>query len=96
MTDPADYRTTQALGTALATAGVEAVEYVSARDPGRDLNIALFSPHALSCRRPLDRQRWLCETRDDSICFYSDEADTVIGFARETFLIDGRLPIPAL
>jgi hypothetical protein len=47
-----DYSATQALGTALRSAGAEAIVYPSARDPQGGLNLALYTPAAFAAPRP--------------------------------------------
>ncbi|NHA15397.1 RES family NAD+ phosphorylase [Thioalkalivibrio sp. XN279] len=95
--DPADYRETQALGRAMRTAGVAAFEYLSARDPVKGLNIGLFSPEALIPRdRILGRDEWACRTGADRVVFFNVATGTTREFPRETFLVHGRLPSPAV
>lgn len=93
LTHPSDYSTTQALGSVMRAAGVEAVEYTSARDPHRGVNVGLFTPAALTDGRPTDMKPWLCETRADHVAFSSGK--TVQEFAAESFFVAGRLPRPA-
>lgn len=92
---PADYAVTQALGTDMAKANVEGFEYLSARDPDRGINVALYTPDALASDHPLFQQQWLCETRPEQIRFYSKEDDSVHAFPLDTYLVDGHLPTPA-
>ncbi|WP_295435492.1 RES family NAD+ phosphorylase [uncultured Thiodictyon sp.] len=92
---PCDYGPTQRLGRALRDAGVELIEYRSARDPASGLNLALFDPAALASRRPLDPEPWLCETRADRVIFSGPRGRTVQGFHLADFTIAGRLPLPA-
>jgi hypothetical protein len=94
LTDRRRYLATQALGTAMRAAGVEAFEYVSARDPRRGLNLALFTPAAFALPKPVELDEWLCETRADGVSYYSRTGGGVREFAREPFLVDGILPAP--
>lgn len=94
LTDPADYTATQALGHALRAAGVDAFEYVSARDPDAGLNVALFTPRALAGERPLSQERWLCQTDGERVRFLGRGA-AAYEFPLQTFLVAGRLPQPA-
>lgn len=48
LTDIADYRAPQELGSAMRSAGVQAFEYRSARCPERGCNVALFTPAAFT------------------------------------------------
>lgn len=93
---PEDYRETQALGAAMRAAGVEAFEYVSARDPGRGLNVGVLQPNALKPRdRILGREEWTCRTGATRVVFISIADGVTREFPRELFLVDGRLPSPA-
>lgn len=92
---PADYRATQALGSALREAGVGAIEYLSARDPGRGVNVALFGPEALASRAPLGLTPWLCETSAEEVRFAGADGPGLVRFPLADFLVDGRLPLPA-
>jgi hypothetical protein len=92
LTDRRDYRATQALGRALRAAGIQAFEYVSARAPGREINVALFDPAALAVRRPLERSPWLCQTRADAVTFWSRGDPAPRRCALDDFLVEGRLP----
>lgn len=95
LTHPADYGATQRLGTALRAAGIEAFEYVSARDREGGLNVALFTPAALASRRPTMTQEWLCETRGETVHFYGAEERAVHRFGLSDFAVEGVLPMPA-
>ncbi len=95
LTDPADYRATQALGSAMREAGVAAFEYCSARDPARGLNVALFDPDALTQMRPGYTEQWLAETTVDRVRYVSQGAAQAFDFPLGMFAIDGRLPQPA-
>lgn len=93
--DRASYDATQALGTAMREAGIEAFEYRSARDADGGINVALFTAAALASRRPHHQIEWLCETRLDLVRFYSHEAGELRQFPLQQFLVDGALPTPA-
>jgi hypothetical protein len=94
--DPERYDATQALGAALRAHGIEAFEYRSARDREDGLNVALFVPEALASREPTFEQPWLCETRTSSVDFSAPGGQDHRRFPLEDFLIDGRLPHPAI
>jgi hypothetical protein len=93
--NPAEYGLTQQLGAALRKKGIDLFEYVSARDPARGINLALFRPDALVSRAPLGLSRWLCETRAQAVALAPEASTELHVFALETFLVDGRLPRPA-
>ena len=94
LTDPGDYRITQLLGNAMRETGIEAFEYLSARDPGRGINVGLFSPKALMRSEPTHQQQWLCDTRAESVSFSSKHADEVYHYPQEVFWVDGHFPAP--
>ncbi|MBK1730683.1 RES family NAD+ phosphorylase [Thiococcus pfennigii] len=93
--DPQDYRATQRLGSALRKAGVDAIEYRSARDTEGGINVALFHPDALVSRTPLRPQAWLCETGAERVRFTCADGHQLHAFPREYFLVAGALPRPA-
>ena len=95
LSDPADYSHTQGLGSSMREAGIKAFEYVSARDPENGINIALFHPGAFSCPGPLWQEPWLCETTSESVTFYNKAYGTQ-HYLLEVFLVEGRLPSPAV
>lgn len=96
LTHPSSYTATQALGTAMREAGVDAIEFISARDPRGGLNVALFTPSALASRRPEMNQSWLAETSGEHVSFYCPEDAVLRGFELSAFLVDGVLPGPAV
>jgi hypothetical protein len=96
LSDPADYSAAQAFGGALREAQIDAIEFVSARDVQHGLNVALFAPDALSVRRPLWLEAWLCETRAHQVVFSGPGDRDLYVFPVEQFLVGGRLPQPAV
>jgi hypothetical protein len=97
LADPAEYRPTQALGSLLREAGIEGVEYVSARDPDSGVNVALFTPSALTGRRrPTFQDGWLCELTAEQVHFSPKHGKGSYTFPLTTFLVRGRLPEPAI
>ena len=95
LASPGDYSATQALGTALRTAGADALVYPSARDPERGLNVALFTPAAFAEPRPSFREEWFCETAADCVSFRSRGGLGVHTLPLAQFTVDGALPMPA-
>ena len=95
LTHPGSYAITQKLGTAMRDFGIEAFEYLSARDKKRSTNAALFTPLALVGTRPLFQQPWLCELNSQRVSFYSSASETVYQFPLDDFLIKGVFPQPA-
>lgn len=96
LADRASYGPTQALGAAMRGSGVEAFEYLSARAPGRGINVALFVPEALASARPTALESWLCETSGERVRFLAHGGKGLHEFPLATFLVDGRLPQPAV
>jgi hypothetical protein len=93
LTSPHSYHETQRLGSRLRGAGIELLTYVSARDPDRGLNIALFSARPFSQRAPLWKESWLCDTRAEEVVFYNKTAGTCV-FKHSQFLVLGEFPYP--
>ncbi len=92
---PASYAATQALGVTMRECGVEAFEYVSARDRAQGINIALFTASVLTGTRPVCERPWLCETGADEVSFLGMETREVHKFPLSDFLFEGRFPMPA-
>lgn len=96
LTHPRDYRATQQMGSAMRAAGVQAFEYRSARCRQQGINVALYTPEAFSERQPRRLTPWLCETTADYVAFKPVHMpEPPLRFAREDFLVEGRLPLPA-
>jgi hypothetical protein len=98
LTDPASYVATQALGAEMRAAGVQAFRYTSARDVGRGANVGVFDPAAFGRTRPKTPYTWHCTATRARVemvklDYFRREA---FAFAREEFLVAGRLPAPAL
>ena len=95
---PTSYASSQALGTAMRAAGVEAFRYPSARDADDGVNVGVFVPAAFGNAKPRAVETWHCAatrirvevTRGD----YSRRE--IFAFPREQFLVKGELPAPAL
>lgn len=100
LTDPASYAATQTLGAAMRGAGVAAFEFESARRAG-GVNIGLFTPWALADSAPRAQEKWFSQTAADGVRFglaRPAAAGTVgwLEFPLGRFLVEGRLPAPAL
>jgi hypothetical protein len=95
LTDPRRYDATQALGARLREEGIEAFEYRSARDPGRGINVALFSPAALAANQPDVLEEWLCNTNAERVSYYSRHGGGMHVYPLSIFVVDGVLPLPA-
>lgn len=95
LTHPADYSQTQALGSDLRAADIAAFEFLSARDPGRGINVALLSPVAFANPQPIFQEAWLCELTGEHVRFQAAHGKEVYEFPIGIFQINGRLPRPS-
>lgn len=93
--NPTHYADTQQLGSDMREAGVEAFEYLSARDTDRGICIGLFTPAALIDRKPEGMTTWLCEVDSQSISFKRPGKPEIILFSLSQFIVNGMLPRPA-
>lgn len=91
LTSPSDYCATQALGAEMRMAGIEAFEFVSARDPDAGINVALFTSAALSGTAPVFQEAWLCEMTGELVRFRATHSNTLYTFPVELFLVAGKL-----
>ena len=91
---PTDYGATQALGSAMRQAGVEAFEYPSARRAG-GLCVGLFEPDALVSQRPERLSTWLCEIHPERVFYKRLDSSQVQTFPLSAYLHRGELPLPA-
>lgn len=92
------YAATQALGTAMREAGVEAFRYRSARDVAGGVNVGVFTPRAFASTRPHDLETWHASATRLSVeisrrDYFVRESHR---FPREDFLVRGALPKPAV
>jgi hypothetical protein len=95
---PTDYAASQALGTAMRDAGVHAIRYHSARDAEGGTNVAVFSPAAFGAAEPRDLETWHSAATRARVELVRHDYFSPLAFAfdRDAFLVDGRLPAPAL
>jgi len=94
---PDSYDATQPLGAAMRAAGVVAFRSFSARDAG-GVNVGVFDPAAFGRRAPRGFEAWHCTATRERIEMISRSwfERRVWVFERDAFLVDGRLPVPAL
>lgn len=95
LTHPSNYAATQELGSKMRQAGIEAFEYLSARDSEGGVNVALFTPDALPDNEPVSKEPWLCELTGSHARFSAGHNRTVHRFEADLFLVGGELPKPA-
>lgn len=95
---PTSYAASQSLGAAMRGAGVELFRYPSARDPAGGAAVGVFAPAAFGRARPRQLQTWRCTASAASVEFSKRDyfaRDTLV-FPRETFIVRGKLPMPAV
>jgi hypothetical protein len=95
---PTSYASSQALGTAMRAAGVEACKYPSARDAEGGINVGVFTPAAFGSAKPKSFETWYCFASRERVevapgGYLKRETFT---FPRKQFLVQGVLPAPAL
>jgi hypothetical protein len=92
------YDASQALGAAMRTAGVELFRYHSARDPKGGVNVGAFTPEVFGRARPRDLETWQCVSTPEMVEFTKRDyfGREVLTFGRELFVVDGKLPAPAV
>ena len=95
---PERYDSSQALGAAMRAAGVELFRYPSARDPNGGANVGAFTPEVFGRAKPRDFESWQCTATHDVVELAKRDyfGRAVLTFARETFLVSGELPAPAV
>lgn len=96
LTDPERYVDTQALGRAMRESGIEAFEFVSARDPDGGLNVALLHPGAHATPDITHSESWQCRTDAELVVFSRNGHPRAMHeFSRKAFVRpDGQLPRP--
>ena len=94
---PTDYADTQALGAAMREAGVEVFRYPSARQAGGG-NAGVFTPAVFNGVKPRALETWHCTATRTRVELFRRDYFTPaqLTFERERFLVQGRLPSPAL
>lgn len=95
LSHPSDYASSQELGSLMRRAGIQAFEFVSARDPIGGINVALFTPSAFARKKPLSQEPWLCELTGTQVRFHAAYSRGVHEFQLEIFQVNGKLPQPA-
>lgn len=95
LTNASDYQASQALGSKMRNACIQAFEYISARDPDGGTNVALFTPAAFAKSEPLSQESWLCELTAEHVRFHAVHSKDIYEFHLAAFLVDGALPRPA-
>ncbi|BCG65846.1 MAG: toxin [Methyloprofundus sp.] len=95
ISSPTQYTQSQQLGSAMRAGGVEAFEYLSARDPQKGICVGLFTARAFRHKNPNNMSQWLCETTANEVLFKQLGSNTITSFKLAAFQVDAKLPIPA-
>jgi hypothetical protein len=98
LTSPDSYDVTHRLGSAMREAGVAAFRYHSARDPEGGVAVAAFTPAVFGRRTPKRLESWHCAATRGGVELTRRDYfhRSAYSFAREAFLVDGRLPSPSI
>jgi hypothetical protein len=93
-----DYSHTQQLGGAMRADGVDAFVFGSARDKNRGRNIGLFHPAVFSGTEPKQQMLWHSFETRGHMRFYRavPGQERTMEFEMGEFMVDDRLPMPAL
>lgn len=86
-----DYTACQALADTARSAKIDAIRYMSVRDPRRGSNLALLTCRAFAQRKPGRQQTWhirLSDTGAQAVC---ESPKAGITFHRESFAADSRI-----
>ncbi|MGH7695387.1 MAG: RES family NAD+ phosphorylase [Gemmatimonadaceae bacterium] len=92
---PVSYSETQPLGHAMRDVGVELFRYPSARDPLGGTNVGAFTPTVFGRSKPRDLENWRCTAAKTVVELVKQDyfGRELFSFPRETFLVDGKLPL---
>jgi hypothetical protein len=103
ISSPVSYGTSHRVGARMREAGIEAFRFRSARDPEGGTNVGVLDPRAFLHHRPDGFETWYCVATPEGVEMFRRSSDrskrwaaTVHRFPRETFEVEGRLPMPAL
>ena len=98
LASPSHYEATQALGAAMRKSGVELIRYPSARDSQGGVNVAAFTPTVFGDPKPRSLETWHCVATASRVEVAKRDyfARSSFAFDRAEFLVNGRLPAPAL
>ena len=94
---PVSYAESQALGSAMRDAGVEAFTYPSARDVDGGSNVGAFAHSVFGRAKPTSLEGWHCAASRDRVDVTRSDyfQRETFEFPRAQFLVDGTLPSPA-
>jgi hypothetical protein len=97
LASPVSYEATQAVGAEMRGVGVQICRYASARAPGAE-NVGVLDPAAFGRARPYGLEAWHCVASRARVELRKRDyfERHSLTFGRDLFLVDGRLPAPAL
>ena len=95
---PTSYTSSQALGTAMRGARVDAFTYPSARDIEGGINVGVFTPSVFGRAKPKSFETWHCAAGRERVELTQGDyfKREKYAFPRAQFLVQGVLPAPAL
>ena len=88
---PTDYARCQDLADSVREAGLDAIRYVSVRDPRGGANLALLSCRSFARPNPVEHQTWRIRLGPSGVQALCEFPETRIGFDRSSFAADPRL-----
>lgn len=89
--DPTDYSTCQALCEAARTAEIELIRYMSVRDPGQGMNLAILRGRAFSKPRPERFQTWRIRLGEAGVVAVCEAPRSRVTYDRRAFAADPRI-----
>jgi len=95
---PTSYASSQPLGAAMRSAGVEAFRFPSARDAEGGINVGVFDASVFGNTKPRSLETWHCSASRERVeitkgDYFKRES---FAFPRAQFQVRGVLPAPAL
>ena len=98
ISSPTSYTSSQALGSAMRSARVEAFRYFSARDSENGINVGVLESNAFGNAKPKGFETWHCAASRERVDFAQRDyfKRRSFTFPREQFLVNRELPSPAL
>lgn len=91
LVNKSSYTATQKLGSNMRENGIEAFEYISARDINKGINVALFSHTVFKEKKASSIMNVLCSTQAGGVEFM-DEHSVVYNYDYRDFLDNGAFP----
>jgi RES domain-containing protein len=90
-TDPTDYSACQNLADAARAAEIQILKYMSARDPGRRINVALLTCTVFASPAPIRRQTWRIQLGPSGVHAICEFPRMHLEFGRDSFNSDPRM-----